>query len=988
MAFSLNFAFAQIPPTINVLKLWERNYCESLEINPDFLARFKNLKSLELNGFVRLVELYEGFGLLSKLVELDLIQCGLLELPKSLGQLKSMRALNLSSCSGLKELPESIGELECLETLSLDGCSNLKHLPWSFNRLKSLKYVSLRHCQSLQDLPEGFGLLQCLQNLDLSFCEGIKVLPSTFHQLSSLRFLYLIWCDSLRHLPDDLGDLTSLVKLEIFCRRLERLPNSIGQLKSLSSYMIMYQCFKLKQLPEEICDLNLELLELPDCFGLERLPERFAELKRLKHLRLCTCKSLVRLPTGFGTLPALEELNLNACIKLEELCGDFDCLPSLKKLHLSRCKVLKGVWMDTVINCRALNYVDIRGCFQLQSRWTELRKVKDWEILVNTEEGDEDGRLLRKAASMFFNDECLLFDCQGCEFKPSTLLPKTRLVFVFEWNISRDPWKQFMENIEGLLKESTNFQIIYFRKGYPVADGFIQASIERLEGITLGIPCDYSRVSLAFETLLSQIIGPSYIYGSPDYAITTTVMEVEGTKQFSRWENISNLFNERNFKSENYIRIKELSEVAQKNNIELLRSLLMTQGKDFILSNSKQVSIDSLQDKMVLFLISKLQIFPTEFCALKEMYIETCGSHQFEIVWMPIVDPYHDTWGPYVRTMENMPWPAMGDPWSIEPAVLKFVKEDLNFQNSALLIVVDDKGKISNHNFKETIERWGVEAYPFTYEKLDKLRKAQLDELKAKSSVEALFKNFDCSLQVKKSFHQGQQICLYGGDPMQIVDFTQTLTSSGFSASVPIIYVGRRHAEAENLNSEEGLHERNRQGMHWLSLSYVDAWKFWQRVDYLLEELIAADESENLAKYRVSLGILSLNNRSMRGVWMTMVDESGEVMSESNREKLVQQLNKGQECHMDMLMEGISCGEVEELLKERFEHGLFPQEHHLHHTLLPFVKSPMPEPGGVICDMCGKLIKISFYFKCTSCPFDLCVGCYDLSSQLLKRRHG
>ncbi|KAH9290212.1 hypothetical protein KI387_034329, partial [Taxus chinensis] len=949
-----------------VLKLHERSYCERFEDIPQILAGLSTLRSLELHGFAGLFELYEGFGNLSKLVHLDLSQCGLLQLPKALGQLKSMQTLNLSGCKELKELPESIGELERLEILRLEGCTKLKRLPSSFGVLKSLASLSLKHCQVLQELPESFGALSCLRHLDLSHCESINELPSTFHKLSSLRFLCLIWCDSLLYLPDNLGNLTSLIELEVYCRKLVRLPNSIGQLKSLSSYMLMYQCFQLKLLPEEFCDLNLEILELPDCVSLEKLPDRFKEFTRLKHLRLCTCRSLVRLPQGFGTLPALEELNLNSCIKLQELCSDFDCLSSLKKLHLSKCPELKG------------------GSLQLKDRWTELQQDKDWEIFVNTEEDDEDGRLLKKAASMFFNDECVLFDCHGCQFKPSTLLPNTTLVLVFEWNISRDSWKQFMENIEELLKPSIYSHVIYIRKGFPVSDASIQVSMESKKGITLGLPCDYSRVSLAFETILSKVIGPSYSYGSPDYAIITTVIEKEGAKQFSKWENISSLFHERNFKSENYVRIKRLTEVAQKSNIELLKSLLVTQGKYFLLvNNSKQVSIESLEGKVVLLLISRLNIFPIEICALKEIYIKTCNKQQFEVVWMPIVDAYHDTWGPYVRAVEYMPWPAMRDPWSIEPAVLKFVREDLDFENSPLLVLVDKKGRFScNHNFKQVVERWGVESYPFTVEKVNQLKRTQLDELKAKSSIEVLFQNFDCFQQVKEMMLQGQHICLYGGDPLQVLDFAPMVSSSGFSAIVQIIYVGRRYAEADTLSIEETMHERNRKSMQWLSLSYMDAWKFWQHIEYLVEELVSADEHEDLVKYRVSLGIVSLNNRSRRGVWMTLVDESGEVMID--RERILHPLNKGQECRMDMLIQGISCGEVDDLLKKRFEDGLFPQEHHAHHSLLPFKKSKMSE-WGVICDMCGEIIKLSFYMTCTACPFDLCPKCYDLSSGLVNQ---
>jgi len=138
-----------------------------------------------------------------------------------------------------------------------------------------------------------------------------------------------------------------------------------------------------------------------------------------------------------------------------------------------------------------------------------------------------------------------------------------------------------------------------------------------------------------------------------------------------------------------------------------------------------------------------------EFSALKEMYITACDKHKFEIVWMPIVGALGDPLGGFVRTAESMPWPAMRNPWSIEPAVLKVVNQDWNFQGRPMLVMVDEKGITCNINVKSIVERWGMKAYPFSTDQIHKLRMAEWDRIKSKSTLEVLFENFDCFEQVK-----------------------------------------------------------------------------------------------------------------------------------------------------------------------------------------------------------------------------------------------
>jgi hypothetical protein len=126
-------------------------------------------------------------------------------LSAGLGQLKSLRTLNIEFCWQLEALPEGFQELSNLENLNLHCCCALEALPAGFGQLKSL--TSLKLCgddelsMSLKSLPEGFGQLKSLTYLDLSYCRELQALPAGFGQLESLHTLNLRMCYELKALP-------------------------------------------------------------------------------------------------------------------------------------------------------------------------------------------------------------------------------------------------------------------------------------------------------------------------------------------------------------------------------------------------------------------------------------------------------------------------------------------------------------------------------------------------------------------------------------------------------------------------------------------------------------------------------------------------------------------------------------------------------------------------------------------------------------------
>ena len=254
----------------------------------------------------------------------------LFSLPKSLGTLDGLEALNLSDCLQLLELPESIGELKALTDLDLRGCASLTKLPATIGELGALTELNLATCTSLIALPDAIGELGALAELNLTACTSLIALPDAIGQLGALTWLSLQLCSSLTALPDSIGKLGALTKLILAgCSSLVALPDAIGGLKALTE-LDLRDCSSLTALPESIGELGaLKELLLHGCSSLAALPDAIGELGALTELSLCGCSSLVALPESIGRLDALTRLDLRSCSSLTTLPDAIRAMPGL-----------------------------------------------------------------------------------------------------------------------------------------------------------------------------------------------------------------------------------------------------------------------------------------------------------------------------------------------------------------------------------------------------------------------------------------------------------------------------------------------------------------------------------------------------------------------------------------------------------------------------------------------------------------------------------
>ncbi|KAJ0075540.1 hypothetical protein Patl1_33430 [Pistacia atlantica] len=276
----------------------------------------------------------------------------------------------------------------------------------------------------------------------------------------------------------------------------------------------------------------------------------------------------------------------------------------------------------------------------------------------------------------------------------------------------------------------------------------------------------------------------------------------------------------------------QLIESLHKDNMEVLRALIHA-GEDqkplFKGGDARErASVEVLKNKTLLFFISDVDFDDEELLfMLKKMYEE---SHQFELVWIPIVD-----WStPTTVAEENqfliyqctMPWYSPSKLSQIDLAVIMYIEQVWNFKKEPILVVLDPQGKLINNNALHMLWIWGSLAFPFT-----STRKAELWTLEI-SRIQLLADSIDATIPFW--IKEENYICLYGGENIDwIREFTATALKVAEAASIPlqILYVGK-----SNSNEEQVRKIVDTVTLEKLSHSlqeYHQVWFFWQRLKRL-----------------------------------------------------------------------------------------------------------------------------------------------------------
>ncbi|KAG5564762.1 hypothetical protein RHGRI_000836 [Rhododendron griersonianum] len=348
------------------------NDCKSLVEVDESIRYLNKLLVLDMKNCTKLQKLPSGIWMLKSLERLDLSGCSNLgNLVVFKGPLYKLRCLFFSFWTLPPKAVDSIGlsrtpvqASSCFTELNLKDC-HLSYLPVEIGNLISLRTLDLAK-NNLSTLPDGICNLTCLKRLRLN---GNKVsnLPSGIGRLTSLESLYLAR-NSLCTLPHTIGKLSCLKELSVQYNKLSRLPSEIGDLDSLEM-LVLEGNNGFSALPESICKLvRLRCWNLNDC-NLSHLP---SENDRLISLGLFELEDVVNI-----LVPAGEE---ELCIWFPYHDGRgpnvfFVVPPSPSVNQKILGWILRLVWAprETSIGLRIEDLI----CNKIQGRGTALEFVVD-----------------------------------------------------------------------------------------------------------------------------------------------------------------------------------------------------------------------------------------------------------------------------------------------------------------------------------------------------------------------------------------------------------------------------------------------------------------------------------------------------------------------------------------------------------------------------------------------------------------------------------
>ncbi|KAG6619696.1 hypothetical protein I3842_Q087400 [Carya illinoinensis] len=280
-----------------------------------------------------------------------------------------------------------------------------------------------------------------------------------------------------------------------------------------------------------------------------------------------------------------------------------------------------------------------------------------------------------------------------------------------------------------------------------------------------------------------------------------------------------------------------LFETLHQDNSKILRALLHPKEELVLGSSEKKVNIEVLQRKHVLLLISDLDIPLDEIIILGHLYqdplMRKTDQMQYEVVWLPVVDrlsPHADHEEKVKKFQElqsMMRWYSVIDPWTIEPAVIKYIKEMWHFNKRSILVSLDPQGRVASINALHMMWIWGPLAIPFSIEKEEALWKSDIWGL-------ALLIN-GIDPKVIESMATGSYIiCLYGGEDIEwIRKFTTSAKNVAQAANITLdlLYVGKSNAK-ERVQKTNSIINTEQLSRFWADPTYI--WFFWTRLESML----------------------------------------------------------------------------------------------------------------------------------------------------------
>jgi len=328
----------------------------------------------------------------NRVAQIDLVRNNLTgTLPDEIGDLDSLKVLELYVNQISGGIPATIGNLAGLTWLSLRGNQLIGSIPSEIGNLINLEHLYLFENQLEGPIPAEIGNLVNLKYLLLQNNMLIGPIPDEICNLTGLSHLSLDYNQLSDSIPDCIGNITGLTELRLGNNKLTgSIPEGIGNLTNLG-YLDLSNNQLMGSIPTEIGNLTkLGWLGLARNQLTGPIPPEIGELAHITYLALTRNRLTGPIPPELCNLPILHTLFLYGNQLDGSIPAEIGNLRELRFLYL-RSNKLSGEIPAEIGNLDSLEILSLENnefAGSIPSAIGNLKKLRELTLMNNQISGN------------------------------------------------------------------------------------------------------------------------------------------------------------------------------------------------------------------------------------------------------------------------------------------------------------------------------------------------------------------------------------------------------------------------------------------------------------------------------------------------------------------------------------------------------------------------------------------------------------------------